>query len=115
MPDYCPDHSEHSRAIRHHDSRLDKHSATLDELREDQFDLRLNLQKLSDIEGKTNEILSRQDSRLDNHEERISNIEDQPARDIKRVKDYVLSAFGGALGTGLIALFVFALTKSIQL
>ena len=115
MPDYCPDHSEHSRAIKHHDSRLDKHSTTLDELREDQFDLRLNLQKLSDIAGNTSELLLSQASRLDNHEERLSNIEDQPARDIKRVKDYVLSAFGGALGTGLIALFVLALTNSIQL
>lgn len=115
MPDYCLDHSEHARAISHHDTRLDKHSETLDELKESQFDLRLNVQKLTDIETQNSEIFARHDHMLAEHDHRISAIEDQPARDIKRVKDYVLSAFGGALGTGLIALFVFALTKSIQL
>ena len=115
MPEFCQDHSEHARAITHHDNRLDKHSETLDELKEGQFDLRLNVQKLTDIETQNSEIFARHDHMLAEHDHRISAIEDQPARDIKRVKDYVLSAFGGALGTGLIALFVFALTNSIQL
>lgn len=113
MSDFCQDHSEHARAISHHDTRLDKHSETLDELKEGQFDLRLNVQKLTDIETQNSEIFARHDHMLAEHDQRISAIEDQPVNDVKRIKDYALSAFGGAIGTGLIALLVLALVRSI--
>lgn len=113
MSDFCQDHSEHARAISHHDTRLDKHSETLDELKEGQFDLRLNVQKLTDIEEQNSKIFVRHDRMLAEHDQRISAIEDQPARDAKRIKDSALGAVGGAIGTGVIALIVLALVRSV--
>lgn len=114
MPsEFCQDHSEHARAIKHHDTRLDKHSENLDELKEGQFDLRLNVQKLTDIEEQNSKIFARHDRMLTEHDQRISAIEDQPARDAKRIKDSALGAVGGAIGTGVIALIVLALVRSV--
>ena len=114
MPsEFCQEHSEHQRAIRNHDQRLDKHSDNIDEIKEDQFDLRLNLQKLSDIESQNSEIFARHDRMLAEHDQRISAIEDSPAQDAKRLKDSALGAIGGAVGTGVVALIVLALVQSI--
>lgn len=114
MPsEFCQDHSEHAHAIKHHDTRLDKHSENLDELKEGQFDLRLNVQKLTDIEEQNSKIFARHDRMLAEHDQRISAIEDQPARDAKQIKDSALGAVGGAIGTGVIALIVLALVRSI--
>lgn len=115
MPEFCPDHSEHQRAIFQHDKRLDKHSETIDDIKEDQSEMKLNLQKLADIEEQNSEIFARHDQMLAEHDQRISAIEDQPAKDVRRIKDYILSAFGGAVGTGLIALLVLALIRSVEM
>ncbi|HJI81577.1 MAG TPA: hypothetical protein OIM20_07625 [Eggerthellaceae bacterium] len=111
--EFCPDHSEHNRAIAQHDKRLDKHSESIDDIKDDQSEMKLNLQKLTDIEKQNSEIFARHDRMLADHDQRISAIEDQPIKDVQRIKDYVLSAFGGAIGTGLIALLVLALVRSI--
>ena len=61
------------------------------------------MQKLTAIEEQNSKIFARHDRMLAEHDQRISAIADQPARDAKRIKDSALGAVGGAIGTGVIA------------
>ena len=115
MPEFCSEHSEHQRAISAHDKRLDRHSQQLDDAKDERFELRMNLQKVTDVESKIAGVVDRLERGQANHEERITALEEQPARDAKRIKDSALGAFGGAIGTGVIALIVLALVNSIYM
>ena len=99
MSEFCPDHSAHAQAIDRSDKRLNSHGEKIDAMQ-------VAIQKLTDIQGQNTALVT-------DLERRVSDLEDQPVKAIKRVKDAALAALGGALGTGMIALVVLALINSI--
>lgn len=114
MPiEFCQDHNEHARAIKAHDKRLDSHSAALDNAKQEQFEIRIAIQRLTDIQQQMQSLIEQNEQALARQDERISALEDAPANDARRIKDAVLSAIGGSIGTGVVTLIVFSLMKSL--
>lgn len=115
MPyEFCQDHKEHARAIKVHDERLKSHSADIDKQREDQFEIRIAIQRLVDIQAQMQSLIEQNEKALARQDDRIAALEDQPANDAKRIKDAALAAIGGAIGTAVIALVVLALVQSVH-
>lgn len=106
MPDFCQDHTAHRQAIERNNNRLDSHSKQIDAVKDEQVSMQILLQKLTDIQGQNTTLLAEL-------EQRVSDLEEQPVKAVQRIKDAALAAFGGAIGTGLIALIVLALVRSI--
>lgn len=79
----CQEHSAHSRAIAHHDSRLDAHGEQLDRLSQ-------ALASLTEIERQNQE-------RIDKMDERISALENIPASRWNQSVNYMLTAGLGAI------------------
>lgn len=116
MPtDYCPDHKEHARAINAHDKRLDSHSADIDRQRVEQFEMRIAIQQLTDIQQQMQALIVQNEQALERQDARISAIEDRPAHDAQRVKDSILAAAGGAVGTGVVAMVVLQLAQQLNI
>lgn len=108
MPsEFCSDHTAHKQAIARNEKRLDSHSKQISDVKDNQANLQLIVQKLTDIQGQNTTLLAEL-------EQRVSAIEEQPIKTVQRVKDAALAAFGGAIGTGLIALLVLALIRSVE-
>lgn len=86
--EHCPEHSAHERAIEQHDHRLDAHGESLDRLTE-------TLSALREIERQNQE-------RIDRVDERLSELESEPADKWRKTSEYVLTAILGVV-LGLVA------------
>lgn len=67
-------------------------------------DMEINhiFEKLDSIDGKTGEI-----------DRKVDEINSRPAKDIGQFKSAIISTIGSALGTGVIAIIILALTRTI--
>ena len=73
-------------------------------LENQKHDMEINhiFEKLDSIDGKTGEI-----------DRKVDEINNRPAKDMGKFKSAIISTIGSALGTGLIALIILALMKTI--
>lgn len=111
MPyDFCPDHSAHEHALERHEQRLNSHSEQLDAVKEERHEIEVMMQRLIDLSEYAQKRIDQHAVDLERHEKRIQELEEQPVKDIRRIKEAALGAVGGAIGTGVIGLIAIALT-----
>lgn len=85
MPDFCPEHSAHQRAIRVHDETMKEHNEELQNLKECIVRL-TTLQEDFAV-------------RINGMESRISTMEEKPAKLVDKVSQAVITALiGGVVG-----------------
>lgn len=104
---HCPEHSAHDQMITSHEQRLNE-AAT------ERKQMEVMMQRLIDLSEYAQKRIDQHATDLKRHEERINALEEKPMEDAQKVKNAVLGSIGGALGTGLVGIVVFALSKSIS-
>lgn len=110
----CGEHLAHGSMLKSHEKKLDDHDDELDKVESEQSEMRVVMQRITDLCEFSQKLIAQHDSAIARHEERIHALEDKPANDAKRIKDAALASVGGAIGTGLIATFAVAISKTIS-
>ena len=98
------EHDEFAKRMEEEHTRQNKRISTLEKALEKYNDLVLSVQKIAN----NMELMLKEQKKQGEELEELKNV---PIKNWNTVKSSILSAIGGALGTAIIGLIVFGLTK----
>lgn len=111
---HCQSHAGHEQSIAAHEKRLNAQSRKLNEAAEERKQMTVMMQRLIDLSEYAQRRIDQHAADLKHHEDRIHALEEKPAADAQKVKNAALGSIGGAIGTGIIACFALAISKTIS-
>ncbi len=115
MPNsFCQEHKAHEQSITAHEKRLNSHGERLDEAANERKQMEVMMQRLIDLSEYAQKRIDQHAIDLKRHEDRINALEEKPGTDAERIKNAALGSIGGALGTGLMACILLAVSKTIS-